>query len=88
MTSAKSASTACAVVALLTAVATPLAGSPIVPTAGLVLSAALAAAAAALAHRQGAGLRRLGERAAALAGDAAGGGNDPQRDLAAALDRI
>ncbi|WP_456152010.1 urea ABC transporter substrate-binding protein [Azospirillum argentinense] len=88
MTSAKSASTACAVVALLTAVATPLAGSPAVPTAGLVFSAALAAAAAALAHRQGAGLRRLGERAAALAGDAAGAGNDPQRDLAAALDRI
>ncbi|OYD80261.1 hypothetical protein, partial [Azospirillum brasilense] len=67
MTSAKSASTACAVVALLTAVATPLTGSSAVPTAGLVLSAALAAAAAALAHRQGAGLRPLVDRAIALA---------------------
>ncbi|MFP3526618.1 hypothetical protein SB912_29445, partial [Pantoea sp. SIMBA_072] len=62
--------------------------SSAVPTAGLVLSAALAAAAAALAHRQGAGLRRLGDRAIALAGDPGSAGNDPQRDLAAALDRI
>ncbi len=88
MSPAKSASTACAVVALLSAMAVPLTGSTGVATAGLVVSAALAAAAAALTHRRDAALGPLGARAAALSGAAGEAGGDPVRELAAALDRI
>ncbi|WP_428846410.1 urea ABC transporter substrate-binding protein [Azospirillum sp. A26] len=88
MTPAKSASTACAVVALLSAMAVPLTGSTGVATAGLVVSAALAAAAAAFAHRRDAALGPLGTRAAALSGSGGGAGGDPVRELADALDRI
>ncbi|CAO3402494.1 Urea ABC transporter, substrate-binding protein UrtA [Azospirillum palustre] len=92
MTPAKSASTACAVVALLSAMAVPLTGSTGVATAGLAVSAALAAAAAAFAHRRDAALGPLGTRAAALSGSGGGtgggAGGDPVRELADALDRI